>query len=305
MPLNKLLLLTDGLLPSADGYFLHPALTQWQKQLDSCSQCWFESRPGVPLEWYAELAGTDPGSLLARYLGGERLAGFRQFWIASPFHARLMRDRLQVMPDALFVWREADSVWLCELLNPLLAGEGMKLVCRQECLALLCTEPLEAFPFSFASISGQSLPDRHADGRDGGALMRLMTEVQMLLRQQPAPHRRGGEPDVDGLWFWGGTMIAETSAATHTFAVATRNPLLRAIADGRGARVAISEAEHLPELIKPGEPLPKRVVLAGGDHAVLLKRSVLPKFGKSPWSPKSPKNESTLFSRLRGRIGAA
>jgi len=306
MPLDKLLLLTDGLMPSGEVYLLHPALSSWQKQLAGYSRQWFVSRPRVPLEWYAELAGSDSGMLIAHCLGKELLAGFRQLWIVSPFHARLARDRLQVMPDALFTWRETDSAWLCNLLNPLLAEDGMKLVYRQGCLALLCANPLEVCPLSFASISGQTLPDRHPDGKDGGTLMRLMTEVQMLLRQHPAVHRReGGEPDVDGLWFWSGTAITENSTPVPALAVATRNALLRTIADGRSRGVTISETEHLPELVKQGERLPKRIVLAGGNHAVLLRKGMLPRFGKPDWSPKAPKSDRELISGLRKWVDAA
>jgi len=41
------------------------------------------------------------------------------------------------------------------------------------------------------------------------------------------------------------------------------------------------------------------VLLLGDAHAVLLKQSLLPKFGGNHWSPKATKEESELFSILR------
>jgi len=296
---SKLLIVTDGLVPSGDSVCLHPALNFWQKRLEGCSQRWFSSIPKTAIEWYAELTMCDYGRLLMKMPGKEQLEGFGQLWIASPYHARLTRDRLQVMPDALFSWSENDALRLCDLLNPLLAEDGMKLVSRQSILFLLCTNALDANPVSFASVSGHTLPDRHPEGIDGGALMRLTAEIQMMLNQHPSEERRkAGEADVDGLWLWGASPIRDEAVAA-TVPVATRNPLLRALADARGAEMIISEADRLTELIMPEQPLPARIVLAGSGCAVMLRKSYLPKFGNVSWFPKSVMDESVLFERIR------
>ena len=312
MPNSKLLIVSDGLVGDASAdvsmggrYLPHPALHDWQPQLKKRKTRWFVSTPKTAVEWYGELTGTAPAQLLSPLLSGDDVAGFTQFWIASPFHARLNRDRLHVMPDALFSWREADALWICDLLNPLLAEEGMKLVQHQSLLFLLCCTPLDASPVSFAAVSGHTLPNRHPEGVDGGALMRLTAEVQMMLSQHPAEHRKAaGESDVDGLWFWGGSPIHEETSA-NTLRVATRSPLLRLLADAQDAEAIITEAEHLHELMQANQPLPNRVVLAGSEHAVLMQKPLLTKWGQASWQPKSAKGESELMVQLRGVVHAA
>jgi len=301
---NRLLIVTDGLIASGESVAPHPELSPWQKQLDTASQQWFDFAAATPLEWYASLAGSTTASLAMRLFPIESVSGYAQLWIASPFHARLTRDRLQVMPDALFSWHEEDSRWLCDLLNPLLAEEGMKLVYRQGCMALLCRESLLVAPQSFADISGRTLPNRHPDGTDGGRLMRLLSEIQMLLRQHPNLQRRERrEPDADGIWLWGGSDIAPRSEEAP-FPVGSLNPWLRQLSDGRDAKTIISEADHLATICRSDSPLPDRLVLAGGNRAVLLRRRLLPRFGRASWVPSAVRNQHELFMRLRGQVAA-
>ena len=238
-------------------------------------------------------------------LDRKEIEGFTQLWIASPFHARLNRDRLHVMPDAYLPWSESDASWLCDLLNPLLSEEGMKLIHHQASLFLLCRDTLDASPLSFAAISGHTLPNRHPEGADGGALMRLTAEIQMMLNQHPSESRRtAGEPDVDGLWLWGSSQLAAAGKA-HSIPVATRNPLLHGLVAGKDEDAIITEADHLEGLMQAGQPLPKRVVLAGGEHALLLTKSLLPRFGKPSWAPGNEREGRELLRVLRGLMDAA
>ena len=310
MSAPTLLIVTDALIANMANtekliYQPHPSLQPWQDQLERCSKKWFEAKPKTAIEWYAALTGNNLSSLLRPLLDQQEIEGFTQFWIASPFHARLNRDRLHVMPDAYFPWSESDAIWICDLLNPLLNEEGMKLIHYQTSLILLCREALDAVPLSFAAISGHTLPNRHPEGTDGGALMRLTAEIQMIMNQHPSETRKAaGESDVDGLWFWGGDLI-DASPEIDSIPVATRNPLLRSIADAKDADLLITEADHLPDLVKEGQPLPKRVLLAGGDHALLLTKSMLPTFGKPSWVPKREKEERDLIKLIQGFIHAA
>lgn len=306
MSAPNLLIVTDALVahaanPDEVAYMPHPSLQPWQSQLEKCSRAWFDAKPKTAVEWYAGLTQSEFSSLLAPALDQKEIEGFTQFWIASPFHARLNRDRLHVMPDAYFPWSESDAAWLCDLLNPLLAEQSMKLLHADSSLFLLSREALDALPCSFAAISGHTLPNRHPEGTDGGALMRLTAEIQMMLNQHPSESRKAaGEPDVDGLWLWGGSPIATTNV--QSLHVATRDPLLRSLVDAKDAEVMISDAERLQELLQGDHSLPKRIVLAGNEHAVLLKKSVLPRFGKQSWVPKAEQNESRLFRDLRGLL---
>ncbi len=306
----ELLIVTDALIPAEDGYAMHPSLQGWQKPFHHCSRQWFHSPPKTPVEWYALLTGSDAAALFIASLTDASLKNhliedFQQCWLASPFHARLGHDQLRVMPDALFPWHEEDAVWLCDLFNPLLAEEGMKLIHQHAALALFSKEPLDANPAPFATVSGNVLPNRHPQGRDAGRLMRLMSEIQMLLNQKPAKHRSvAGEPDVDGLWVWAGSKITQTVETPERIPVATCNPCLRSLTAAKDAKIIISESDAISELVQLDQPLPGQVILAGGDVAVCLKRSLLPGFGKSTWQPKRIKKEPELVARLfAGSVG--
>lgn len=299
----QLLIVTDALIPSEEGQRLHPLLDPWRKQLLRCSRSWFECNPKTSLEWYSVLSELAPADVLATAVKEQTADGVRQVWIASPYHAQLIRDRIRVMPDSLLPWSEQDARWICELLNPLLREEGIELLHHQAALLLVCENPINARPDSFAVVSGKMLPNRHPDGVDGGRLMRLMAEIQMVLNLKPAAHRRAsGEPDIHGLWIWGGCNVSDDSAEVGNLPVATRNPLLMSLVDAKDASLMISEAEQLPQLLQEGAPLPKQVVLAGEGEVVVLKSSLIPRLGRARWQPESAGSEAGLMNMLRGLI---
>jgi len=303
MSQTKLLIVSDGLIPSEQGYVLHPLLDQWRKQLCRSSRSWFESVPKTELEWYASLFGTASTDVLAAAFKEQIPADIQQVWIVSPYHAQLGRDSVRVMPDPMLPWREEDADWVCNLLNPLLREEGIELLQHGAALLLICREPMDALPLSFATVSGRELPNRHPDGVDGGRLMRLMAEIQMLLSLKPAEHRRlAGEPDIHGLWIWGGRELSEAVFEVKLKPVATRNPVLSAVAEAKDAFLIISSAEQLPEMTQSNLPLPKQVVLAGNNEAVVLKPSLFPRFGKPLWQPKAAGEEDRMMDMLRGMI---
>jgi len=123
----------------------------------------------------------------------------------------------------------------------------------------------------------------------------------MFLFQHPSEERRNrGEPEVNGIWLWGAAEWPRVHK--NRIAVATRNPFLQSIVDGRNAKLMITEADRLGDLMSQGAPLPKRVVLAGEGYAVILSKSLLLKFGKTLWKPKSTKPESELLSLLHTLI---
>jgi len=293
---TPLLLVTHGLIPNQDGLTLHPDLFLWQESLAKRKQQWFHCTSKNPLALYAKILGVEPALLLGSKLPTNTA---KQYWIASPYHAQLSRDSVRVMPEGMLPWCEQDAVWACELLNPLLQEDAIQLHNIGSALVLACDRPLQAKPAIFANIAGKTLPNRHPSGADGGYLMRLMSEVQMMFKQSPAMHRRQrGEIDIHGLWFWSAyePNNLETSAS---MTVATRDSFLRAVADAKDANITITEPEQLSELIKEGASLPKQVLLLGEGYAVQLKQSLLPKFRGNHWSPKAVKEETELLSILR------
>ena len=296
----KLLIVTDGLIPSTSGYAIHPQLDPWRKRLLRCSRSWFESAPKTALEWYGLLQGLSPTKLLLN-VARERIPNeSTQVWIASPYHAQLARDRIMVMPDSLLPWREEDAAWICDLLNPLLKEEGIELLHHKAALLLACENPINARPDSFAAVSGKMLPNRHPEGADGGRLMRLMAEIQMVLSLKPAEHRRAaGEPDIHGLWLWGGEEISSTSSEVDLPSVATRDAQLASATEAKDAEVTICDADQLSLFSKPESGLAKHILIAGQGQAVLLKSSMFPRFGSRGWQARPSAPENALILVLR------
>ena len=296
--MNKLFLVSNGLVEGRDGLLLHPALTDWAKQLAAMKRQWFHCREKNPLAWYAHVAGVEPALLLAAR-AADLPANTRQCWVASPYHAQLGRDKVRLLEEGALAWTAEDAAWICDLLNPLLQEEGMLLCRTGDALLLACSEPMQAEPVSFAEIAGRSLPDRLPLGADGGRLTRLLSEIQMSLHGRPSETRDArGEPGINGLWLWG-PCSWPASINERVLPVATRNPFLYAVAEGREAQLIISEAERLAELVRADVRLPKRVVLAGGGHAVMLEKSFMPKRSQKGWQPVSPKAEEALMPLLR------
>ena len=293
---QSLLIVTHGLISNQDGLTLHPDLFLYQQLLAKRKRQWFQTASCNPLALYANILDVKPALLLASKLSKQSA---KQYWIASPYHAQLSRDAVRVMPEGMIPWCEADALWACVLLNPLLAEEGMQLDAIGSALLLACDKPLHAEPAVFANIAGNTLPNRHPEGIDGGHIMRLMSEVQMMFKQSPAPHRRTrDEVDVHGLWFWGACEPCDLENVPVK-AIATRDSFLGAVVDAKDANIIITEPEQLSELVRHHAGLPKQVILFGEGYAVSLKKIWLPKLAVNTWSPKAIKSESDLFSILR------
>lgn len=292
------LIVSQALIQHQDGVSLHPDLFSWQKQLSAYRQHWFDCADKNPLGWYAALCDTSPTALLVQQCGALP-QDIAQCWVASPYHAQLARTSVRVMPEGQLAWQVEDAAELCDILNPLLAEEGMQLYAVGAALLLACREPMDAYPQGFGTISGKLLPDRHHEGEDGGRLNRLLSEIQMFLFQNPlmARHERG-EPEVSGIWLWA-PIDMPAGLPAHTFAVATRNPCLQGIVDGNSAAWMITEAERTGDLLRQGAPLPNRVILVGDGHAVMLKKSILPRFGALKWQPRKVRAEVDLMQQLR------
>jgi len=295
-----MLIVSDAFIEGDKTLTLHPALLPCHKKLEFCKRKWFSCEDKTPIEWYAAIVDASPAVLLATQCGNIPV-DTKQCWVASPYHAQLGRDTVRVIPEGLFPWCAEDAIWLCDVLNPLLGEEGMHLLRVGAALLLACCEPMDARPPSFARVSGKMLPNRHPEGSDGGRLMRLISEIQMSLHGKHADHR-AGQPDIHGVWLWGESTWPVT-AAEDMPEVATRNPFLQAVTEGQDAKVVITEAERMGNLVKQEVPLPEKIVLAGEGHAVLLAKSLLPVFGKPKWAPKSEQKEAILLSVLRKTMG--
>jgi len=260
--------ISNGLLRQGDGWQLHPALSPWQPTLLRRQQRWFKCGAHNPLSITARLANMAAASLLLA--GAEADPG--QWWVVSPWHGQTMRNRVRLLPSAMLQWQEQDGAWLKELLQPLLAPLAMELtVLAGGGMAMHCHNPLDADPPPFPEQEQNGLSNHHPKGCDGGRLMRLLAEIQMLLHQQPLPQHRQGLPAIHGVWLWGAWMAPEEGAARlspHLPATASNDHLLRRLCDGREAEWMIASADQVSELLPQDGGVPKRVVVTGSDHVI-------------------------------------
>ncbi len=294
-------IVSQGLIERQDGISLHPDVFLWSRQLSTYRRKWFACADRTPLEWYAVIVDAPPAALLAAQCSNLP-ANVKQCWVASPYSGQLGRDQVRVIPEGLLPWCEEDARWLCDTLNVLLEEEGMHLLHADAAVLLACCEPMHVHPQSFAMIAGKTLPNQHPEGKDGGRLMRLISEIQMTLHGRQAS-RRCGQPDIHGLWFWGGCAWPAPLPETMP-SVTTRNPFLHAIAVGKmgSPGMVITEVERMGSLLKQKASLPKKIILAGDGYAALLTEPLLPTLRKSSWIPRAAQGEAELLSVLRGAI---
>jgi len=270
----KQVVVTDAWFEHEGVTSLHPALKPYETALLSMKQSWANAQNHTPLSYYASLACLTPASLVAGLLD-YLPQGTAQIWLASPYHAKLTRSSLRVMPELMLDWTDTQAKQVSDALNPLLKDDGLELVQEAELLLLCSKRVWDIRPPSFADISGQSLPDRSMQGADAGAWARLLSEVQMTLHQARIATENG--LDIQGLWFWGGAKKAGDLPWTTLPHVASRNTYLNAVLKKlnkqQDAEMIISDAESLPMLLPT--VLPERWLLLGAGKSVSLKHNML------------------------------
>ena len=291
-------IIVDGLMMRGDTVVLHPALLEWQAMLQSYRRRWWRApRQYNALSCYAEMEHVPAAALFVPHIAETHA---QQYWVASPYHARLGREGLRLMPESMLPWSAEDARAICTLLNPLLHEDGMCMHAVHAALIVSCDVPLSVSPQDFPSLNGGLLPNVSPDGVDGGRLMRLLSEIQMLLHQSPLVHRRQqGLPDIHGLWFWGATEDACDAASSLT--VATRHPYLQSIVDSKDAEVVLTEAEQYPDLCRDGWLAPQTYLLGAGYALLLDKPWWYIKRKQQTWKPEAVQESWSIQDLLATR----
>lgn len=276
-----MLLITDGLMDAGDVHELHPVLRPWRRRLAWLRKQWASCQPQTALEWYAQcLDYHHPVSqLLASRI--QIKGSMRQFWMVTPFKAVLMRDKIKVLPVSI---SKRVARWLADLVNPLVDPDGIRLYAVGSGLVAASEHVLDARPAAFADICGAYLPDRHPKGMDGGRLMRLVAEIQMLLARV-AFRGESLHADIHGLWFWGPASVPDRAATVHWSPVETDDPVLASLTSSKGAKLAIMRAKHVMDRMGLDRKLPRYLLLAGKSKAVLVDTKSWPISFFSGWKP--------------------
>ena len=282
----KQVVVTDAWYEHEGTLLLNPALQNYEHKLLNMKQTWSKTIEVTPLSWYAQHA-QQPVAALSAAIAQNLPKGAQQYWVVSPYHARLTRSTLRVMPEAMLDWSAKEGQQVCTIVNPLLAEDGLELFMVGDVLMLAAQDVWQVDMPDFALVSGKSLPNQHESSKDAGLWFRIITEVQMILHQHQVFTKNGMQ--IHGLWFWG---QSETVADVHDLRlpnVATRNiylnKVLKALDKQQDATVIVSEAEYLPSLLPT--PLPDHWLLLGAGRAVTLRShwltAALAKVKKPSW----------------------
>lgn len=269
--------ITDAWLMQEEQCYLNPALKPYEEKLLTMKQSWHKSANHTPLSWYAEqYAELEPAAMLASLIP-EEMGNFKQYWVVSPYHVRLIRSTLRLMPDSMLAWSEKEAEAVRDMMNPHLNHYGMKLFAVDKALILGCDREWDVAPENFADISGGLMTNTMPAGSDAGEWMRMLSELQMLLHQHPLYNAEGVQ--IHGLWLWGqATALKEFNVASLP-AVATRNAylqvVLRHLGKEQDAEMVISDSGHLFELLHERQALPADWLLLGSGKSVKLGKNIV------------------------------
>lgn len=237
----------------------------------------------APLEtWYSAAFGLNAplpaGALTALAFGMDPAGGF---WLrADPVHLRADRDRVLLIPSAVFELGIDEARQLCEALNRHFSDQFTLQAFAPDCWGLQARTEMLHIPL-------QTRPPIEIAGRDIDAELpdkrwhALLNEIQMALYQHAVNTAREarGEPVVNGVWLWGaGALPAGAGGPWQSVSAADPVALglaklagMRHRAAGSGAAAwlerAPEEGRHLLVLDE------LRGAFALGDADVLSERS--------------------------------
>lgn len=181
-----------------------------------------------PCAWYCRRFGIEPRQdwPVAALLSGVPAT----YWLlAEPVYLAVERDHLVMSAVDRLSDRESEELFAA--LSAHARGEALQMIrssgdcwllgCTQA-QALRCTEP--------ALVVGHDIHRFLPSGADAPRWLRLITEFQMLLHEHPVNRAREahGQRPVNSLWLWGGGVLPSVPPGGPT--VATRVPLLLALA---------------------------------------------------------------------------
>jgi len=296
--MSTVAVITGGLLRNQDRWQLHPELTPWQSLLLRRRQRWFNAAIHNPLSVVSAIMDLPT----VRLFVDTTTIRDCQYWVVTPWHGRAIRDRVQLLPEAQLDWQSQDAVWLQQQLQPLLDDLNMQLLIHPSgAMVMACTHPLHTQPLSYPHLEQEGLTNHHPEGEDGGKLMRLLAEIQMLLHQHQAPHR-AGKAAVHGIWLWGAWQDDGASNSPLLPTIACRDTLLQQMCDGRDAQWMIGRSEEIIQMLPDNETMPAMVVLTGEGRAVSLTGHRWLSFGSKPLhETKLLAEECELWRQLYNR----
>lgn len=192
-------------------------------------RAWLAARVGR-----SDLADVAPASLVAQ--------GAADAWFATPVQLLAGLDRVQMATDG---WLELDEHSASALQTDFARQfPGADLVlghCGAEGFLLRGLQAAGAETSDPAQASGRDIATFLPRGREGAAVRRLATEIEMWLHAHPvnAARARAGQPAASALWIWGGGQPAVVPrGSTPAGRAHGRDAWLRALWQAQGGDVS-------------------------------------------------------------------
>jgi hypothetical protein len=169
------------------------------------------------------------------------------YLVAAPVHLVAGLDHVQLSAAGVLPLARTDSDLLVAAFNAEFARDGLELSCRHGALVLRLPGRLDVRTVDPVLYAGRDIEAALPSGRDGTAVRRLMTEVQMWLHQQGA--RAGGPRALahcNCLWPWGAGPRPPRAAAVRSLQSASTDPYVVAL--GRHLEQDAAARTALPPL---------------------------------------------------------
>jgi hypothetical protein len=124
------------------------------------------------------------------------------WWLASPLRLTPGMSHVQVDSRGLLTQSAATRRQLVADFTRTWPDRSVRLQDTPSGLLVAVSPALRAQSVDPAAYAGRRLDEMTVTGPDAGALLRLMTELQMWLHERAVPSEQG--VDVNALWLWGG-----------------------------------------------------------------------------------------------------
>jgi len=162
------------------------------------------------------------------------------WWLASPLRLVPGMSHVQLDPRGVLTLSATMRQQLVADFTANWPDPSVQLYDTPFGLMLSVAVPLRAHSVDPAGYAGRHLDDLVLRGPEAGALMRLMTELQMWLHGRGVHSEQG--VDVNAFWLWGGGS-GHLEGVGHWPILASQDPWLRLLSDQQGPTMRTDRLE--------------------------------------------------------------
>ncbi|MGD8378580.1 MAG: hypothetical protein PVI37_07245 [Gammaproteobacteria bacterium] len=237
-------------------------------------------------------AGPAPAQGALAALGDSVEAGDRPWFRAEPVHLQVATDHLVLQDSTVLALADDEAVALIEAFNAFFEDDQARLVRGHSGAWYLSPGWLPDIRVApLAAVIGRNIYPHMPSGPDAARWRSFLSEIEMLLHQQPvnAMREARGLPTVNSLWCWGGGHLPEQVAALPWDRLLSDDPAWRGLAELAGVPTASLPRDAADWLSR--EPAAcERVILSGLELAA--------GHGSESWAETLERMDSEWFSPL-------